>query len=71
MDFPTATWGRVVKPPSDEPDLLAVRIESDKGGSFLILTREPEGEFDTWVKGRRDVVDYLATLVVDWDGSAR
>lgn len=53
-------------PPSDEPDLIAVRIEKEKCGGFLILTREAAGEFDTWVEGRKEVVDYLVTLVVDW-----
>lgn len=70
MDFPTGIWGRVVKPPHDEPALLAVRIEREKGRSFLILTREPGGEFDTWVESREEVVDYLSSMVVDWSESA-
>jgi len=71
MDFPTGVWGRVTRPPNDEPDMLAVRIENEKGGSFLIFTREPDGEFDTWVESRKDVVDYLSTFSVDWGGGGQ
>ena len=68
MKFPTGVWGHVTRPPNGEPDLLAVRIESETGGAFLILTREPTGEFDTWVDGWGDVVGYLSSMEVDWGG---
>ena len=71
MDFPTGVWARVVKPPSQEPELLAVRIERAHGGGFLILTRAPDGDFDTWVESREDVMDYLSSMSVDWAASER
>jgi hypothetical protein len=64
--FPIGLWGRVLRPPPGEPELIAVRIEPQNEGSFLILTREPTGEFDSWVEGSGEVMDYLSSMEVDW-----
>lgn len=66
MDFLTGTWGRVTVPPPGEPHLIAVRIDPERGGSWTIVVRDPDGTFDTWVETRQDVLDYLATLTVEW-----
>jgi len=66
MTFPVGVWGRVLRPPASEPHLAEVRIDRDKGDSYIILTREPNGEFDTWVENEEDVLAYLRPMTVDW-----
>lgn len=65
MTFPLGVWGRVLRPPSDEPHLAEVRVDQDRG-AYIVLTREPHGEFDTWVESEREVLEYLRQMTVLW-----
>lgn len=59
-------WGEVLRAPTEDEHVTAVRIESAGGGAYLILTREQGVDYDTWVESWDDVVDYVATLEVRW-----
>ena len=69
MKHPLDTWGDVVVPPPAEPDLLRVRVE-EEGGGFLVLVTQPSGAFDRWLESEADVVDYLGSMTVRWEGGA-
>ncbi len=65
-DFPLDVWGQVLKAPSDEPGLLAVRVEASAGESFLLFTLDITGTYDTWHPTKEDVLDALSTMGVAW-----
>lgn len=67
LPFPVSKWGDVRSQHGPEANVERVRVEVNKGGGFLIITKEPTGTFDVWVETREEVSEYLATLEVDWE----
>ena len=63
---PLGVWGEV----EGDARVSAVRIERAEGGSFLVLTREGERVFDTWIDGEAELATWLAGLSVRWPPGA-
>lgn len=69
MKLPAGIWGEVVRPPTSEPELSAVRIEPASGRAFLVLRRERGVVSDTWVESEQDVLDYPNGTELRWPAS--
>jgi len=64
--LPLDTWGTVVSPPPDEPDLQRVRVERATAGYHVIVV-QPSGVFDHWLEHESEVLDYLHSMKVEWE----
>ena len=68
MSHPLDTWGKVVTAPADESDLQRIRIEQAQTGFHIIVVQQ-SGVFDYWLEGEDEVLDYLRSMEVKWEGA--
>ena len=64
--FPIGVWGTVHPASRNPASISRVKIDA-AGSSFLLITEEPNGTFDTWLETTGDVLAALSKLSIRWD----
>lgn len=67
LPFPIATWGIVSSGNSESVQIERVRVDRSAPTGFIIVTKEPTGTFDVWVETEAEVVEFLESIVVNWE----